>query len=479
MQRKNKDKTGSLLSLKTYFLSLKKLFKFWLIAALLICFLNVGYSFGEKIVTGNVTAIVNFSFDGIESGVDPNGNKFDVSAMKTKEIIQDSLDELDLNDADAEKIGSYISIDGVVPSDVIERITNYTSLFDSETVASSKYIQDTSYYPTQYKIELEYAKAGLSKKDGAELLNKMTEKYYNVFYNTYGYNVSLESAVKSIDYKDYDYVDAVDVFNASLSSLQNYINELASKDNTRFRAENGYSFADISASIDTIRNEDLDWISSYIMLNNVTKDKDALIENYKFRIDDLKRNKKIAEETVNALAETIEEYEKSSILIFANATDGASASLNQSSDTYNNLITQKLDAQSTLSSCEQNINRYEERIKSLESGSSNKSENEIVESKFENISLKIDNLLTAANETAVEYYETVFLNNAYTVISPADSSMISIVKSAIAGSINNITMFECILIALYLSVSVVICFVKIPEPSGRKNKKTKKAKKSK
>ena len=98
--------------------------------------------------------------------------------------------------------------------------------------------RDTSYYPTQYKIVLECgSETGLSKKEGALLLNKITEKYREVFYNNYGYNSSLESAVVSIDYTEYDYVDAVDVFDSSLGSLKNYIDELAASDNTRFRSE--------------------------------------------------------------------------------------------------------------------------------------------------------------------------------------------------------------------------------------------------
>ena len=159
---------------------------------------------------------------------------------------------------------------------------------------------------------------------------------------------------------------AVDVFDSSLGSLKNYIDELAASDNTRFRSETGYTFADLSSSIDTVRNEDLDWISSYITLNNVTKDKKNLIANYKFKIEDLKRSKIISEEQLKAVSETIEVYEKNSILIFSNATDAANASLTQSSDTYDNLITQKIEAQANLSACEQNIKRYEERIKSLD-----------------------------------------------------------------------------------------------------------------
>lgn len=96
----------------------------------------------------------------------------------------------------------------------------------------------------------------------------------------------------SIDYNDYDYVDAVSVFDSSLKSLKEYIDDLAKHDNIRFRSDqSGYTFADLSQSIETIRTEDLDMILSYIVYNNVTKDKENLIANYEFKIEELTRSK--------------------------------------------------------------------------------------------------------------------------------------------------------------------------------------------
>lgn len=479
MQEKKKDNNSAwnMLTLKTYLGKLRKFFKIWLIATIIIAVLNVGINLGLNLFNGTVQTTVNFSFDGIESGIDPNGNKFDVNDIKSKEIVQESIDELGLG-LNAEDIINYISIDGIVPEDVIERITHYNSILSSgssdSTIDTYRNIQDTSYYPTQYKISLECHEVGLGQKDSAALLNKITEKYYTEFYNKYGYNESLGAAVKSIDYKDYDYVDAIEVFNASLGSLKNYINELASSDQTRFRAENGYTFADISASIDTIRNEDLDWISSYIFLNNVTKDKKTLIENYKFRIEELKREKTIAEETIDSVTESIEVYEKNAILIFNNATEGVNAEIYESSDTYDSLISKKLSAQSSYSSCEEKIKLYESRIKSLESGNSDQSDIEAVELQLDNVSAKIDTLLETASETSKEYYEENYLNNAYTVLEPASSSVISIVVSSVKDSMRNIMVFELFLTALYFTVSAIDGFRKTPEGSGAKSKKSKK-----
>ena len=244
----------------------------------------------------------------------------------------------------------------------------------------------------------------LNFKDCVNLLNKLAEDYQQTFFASYGYKKSLENAVTAIDYNDYDYIDAISVFDSSLLSLQDYINELADKDETRFRSEkSGYSFADLSQSIETIRTEDLDMISSYITIYNVTKDKENLIVNYKFKIEELERQKKINEQKLQALSETIEIYEKNSIVIFANATSGTDATLNQSTDTYDTLIDEQIASQKTLSNCEQQIEKYNKRIKALESSSKKGSEDKVKED-FEKINNKIDTLLESVNITVSEYY---------------------------------------------------------------------------
>lgn len=467
---RHNSKTTNVLSFRKYLSRLKKLFRYWIIAAIIIGLLSFIFTLTGKIFTGKISTMVNFSFDGIELGIDPNGNKFDVNNIKSEEVIKKSLEDLGYTDKDPELIAANISIDGIIPENVIERITHYTPNY-GENIVSSKSIADTSYYPTQYKIELRCENIGMNKKSAAKLLNKITENYNQAFYNSYGYNPSLESAVMAIDYKEYDYVDAVDVFTSSLKSLQNYINELAAKDTLRFRSEKGYTFSDISASIDTVCNEDLDIISSYIMSNNVTKDKKTLIANYEFKIENLKRQKKSAQEMLDSIGKTIETYEKDSIIIYGNTSDSQSASITQSSDAYNELISQKISAQSTLSSCDQNINLYNKRIASLNSSSLTASYNEYVEKEFERISSKVNSLLETTNETASEYYEKVLLNNAYSVLSEANPSILQMIKEAISELPEKAMAFELLLTAVYLTASVVFCFVSFPNRTKKKSSK--------
>lgn len=461
-RRQFSDKTDvcSVLSAKDFFKKLKKYFIPWLIAAMVLAAAVLGYSITINIINGQVSVLVNFSYDGIEAGMDPLGNKFDVNEIKSRTLIEKCLDDLGMSEADPEAIYNNIAISGLVPSDVIDRITSYTPVYDSDEIVSSKNIQDSTYYPTQYSIELDCRKAGLSRKDSVLFLNRLTEEYSNQFFENYGYNKSLENAVISIDYNDYDYVDAVSVFDSSLKSLKEYIDDLAKHDNIRFRSEqSGYTFADLSQSIETIRTEDLDMILSYIVYNNVTKDKENLIANYEFKIEELTRSKNIYKERLQSINDTISNYEKNSILIFGNATDGSNATLNQSSDTYDNMIDDKVRAETNLSTCEQNISLYENRIQSLKSGTQKSGVSELVEKDFEKLNNKIHTMLEAVNITATEYFEEVLFSNAYKILSPATESVFYVIKSSVKDSVNIILAIELILMAAYLVVSAAAVYI--------------------
>lgn len=477
-----KKTASSLLSLKTYLSKLKSFFKLWISIAIIAAVICSGGLFVKNIITTEVSTTINFSFDGIESGLAPDGNKFEINEIKSVELVSKTLEDLGLTNIDAENLAQCIKIEGIVPADVIDRIIEYTPRFSSEekeSIESSQNIQDTSYYPTQYMLKLECSDTELNNEQSAEFLNKLCENYNTYFYSTYGYNTSLESAVISIDYESYDYVDAVDVFASSLSSLRNYITELERDDNTRFRSKEGYTFADLSASIDAIRTEDLDWISSYILLNNVSKDSETLIANYQYRIENLKRSKIISSETVDAIAATLEIYEKNSILLFANATDGTNATLNQSNDTYDNLISQKINAETRLTECDQKIKIYEERIKALELGETKESDIEIVENELAKISDKINNLLSIANATASEFYEDVLFYNAYTILRPASSSIFTVLKNSIFDNLGLIISLESLILAAYMILALISCFTNIKCPALIKSKFTKKNNKQK
>ena len=196
----------------------------------------------------------------------------------------------------------------------------------------------------------------------------MLECYSKHFFNSYGYNKSLSKSLNAFDYQNYDYAEAIDVFDSSLTKLSTYITQVSSNDTTRFRsAETGYTFADLTEAIETIRERNLDTIDSYVSINSVTKDKETLLTYYMFRIESLQRHLAICNETLASVNDSIANYKKNTILYFSQGEAQKDTDMTASiaSQEYYELFEKRQSIQNDLSSTAQQINLYNKRIERL------------------------------------------------------------------------------------------------------------------
>lgn len=466
LKNESDEKDEVVISLSGIFKKLKKFFIIWIVAAVAVGFLAVAFSG----LTGadqykSMTALVSFTFDGIEKGKDPAGNVFEVNTIKSPAVIEKALTQLGHPLTEVESIRQGISIEGMIPTDAIDRITTYKSIYESASnsaLSAAQQMLDTTYYPTQFKVHFNYANTGLDNADAVEVFNTVLECYRDYFFETYGYNEALGSSVTALDYTTYDYAEAVDVFSNTLSTLRSYVNNLASDDTTRFRsAATGYTFADLSEAIKAVQSMDLDRISSYVTVNNVTKDKDTLVYYYEYRIDALTREKTIAAENLATVTEAFANYEKDTIMIFGDGTEGTDTVSNVASDKYDNLIQQKINAQNTLSTVTQQINFYNDRLKALKSNpAGSEAKMEKVEADLVSLNEKVNSLIDSVNKTADEYYNTVAFANAYNILVPASaSSVVRTVKDVISDSMMTILVLEALLVVVYIGVAFVTAII--------------------
>ncbi len=465
LKNEQEDKDEVVISLSGIFKKFKKFFALWLVAAIVVGILTVTISaLFTQDQHKTLTALVSFTYDGIEDGRDPSGNEFDPNSLKTPAVIEAALTELNLPLEDLESIRSNIRINGLIPQDAYDRIVTYKNVYEnaqSGALSAAEAMLDVDYYPTQYQVVFNYAGTEYDADDAVQVFNTVLECYRDYFFDTYGYNRALGSAVTAINYTDYDYAEAVDVFSSSLSTLQSYVGNLSSEDTTRFRsAATGYTFADLSEAIKTIKNMDLDIISSYITINNVTKDKDSLINYYDYRIETLKREKTIAEEKLAVITESINSYVKDEIFIFGNGTDTTDTQSTVASEQYDALYRQRINVQSELSTATQQINFYTQRKTELQRKPvGTDAEKERVEGDLAKLNEKITDLIEKVNLTADEYYETVTFANAYNILVPASSSATTTVKNVIKDSIVIALILEALLFVAYICVAFVTAII--------------------
>lgn len=472
INNREEDKDSIVISLSQIFRKLKQFIAVWLAASIVAGILTViAVSFKTMHEKHPVTALVSFSYSGIEKGKDPAGRVFDINSIKNPAVIEDALTQLGMDIEKLEDIRANTTFYGIIPEDAVNRITAYRNIYENAStgnLAAAQAMLDETYYPTKFKVTFDYSAAGFSKSDGVTVLNQLLECYRAYFYDQYGFNNSLGTAISAVSYTDYDYAEQVDVFKTALDTIERYLTQLSKEDSTLFRSNiTGYTFNDLLQAAQTVESIDLDRISSYISVNNITKDKTASIAYYDYRIESLTRTQIQTQERLDSLEVSIQNYVKDTILIFGNGTDGNDTSYSQASEEYDKLLERKDSLTAELAAAKQNINYYQSRRDALNSNkNANDSQKKQVEDDLASLSEKLSNLVSLTEQTADEYYADVAFENAYNILVPAVNSAGASMSYVINSAVMPLIMVEALIFVVY----VMYAFIRAIADGNRKKK---------
>ena len=457
LKQEEKNEEEVVVSFSAIIRKLKKYFAVWLLVSILVGGLIAGVSvFFRTTSMTPVHAIVSFTHKGIEKGKNPDGTDFDPNSLKSPEIIENALRtcnfELDL----LEPVRRGLEIEGIIPENAYQRMRTYQNVYETASsgqLAAAQAMLDVSWVSTQYTITFNYKDAKVSRSDAVQILNAMLDAYRDYYFENFGYNEAFGNNLATMDYTDYDYAQAVDMFRTELKSMSRYVNGLATDDTSRFRSSvTGYTFADLKAAISSVQTLDLDLISSYLNVNNISKDKERLQTYYEYRIENLELEQQTNKETLAAIEKAFESYEKDQVIIFSDTVGNTETTV--SSDEYDKLINRRIAAQADLSETNQNIAFYKQRLATLKkSASSGTAKTERIEKDLAKLKEKIDELNELVNKTADGYYRNVSLSDSYNILVPATSAVASTIKSGISKAIVPIFGIEAIMLVIYVGVS--------------------------
>ncbi|MBQ9905169.1 MAG: lipopolysaccharide biosynthesis protein [Oscillospiraceae bacterium] len=457
LKQHEKNEEQVVVSISAIIRKLKKYFAVWLLVAIIIGGLIAGVSvFFRTTSMTPVHAIVSFTHKGIEKGKNPDGTDFDYNTLKSPEIIEAALKECNLDKSLLEAVRRGMQIEGIIPEDAYQRMSTYKHVYEASSsgqLAAATAMLDVSWVSTQYNLTFNYKESGLTRSDAVQVLNAMLAAYRDYYFREFGYNEAFGNSLAAMDYTDYDYAQAVDMFRTELKSLNRYVTGIAADDTARFRSsETGYTFADLKDAINSVQTLDLDLISSYLNVNNVSKDKERLQTYYEWRIENLELEQKADKEALAAVEHAFSSYEKDQVIIFSDSV--ANTETTVSSEEYDKLINRRIDAQEKLTETNQNIEYYKQRLATLKKTStSGTAKAERIEKDLAKLKTKIDNLIDLVNGTADDYYRNVALSDSYNILVPATSAVATTVQSGIKKAVVPIFGIEAVLLMVYLAVS--------------------------
>lgn len=187
----------------------KKLFGYMLMLAICTGVVLGALVTGVKALLGSTSyasAVISFSYDGIDQGQDPNGGALDVTKIKSTPIVSAALDTLQMDKVDVEDVRSALKITGVIPDSVKQEIAVINTVAEDATEYYTN-ISDLDYFPSQYVVRLNKLK-GVNGEKTNELLNAILAAYRDYFMDTYANTDVLSVSTGVLNYEDYDYLQA-------------------------------------------------------------------------------------------------------------------------------------------------------------------------------------------------------------------------------------------------------------------------------
>ena len=356
---------------------------------------------------------------------------YDVTRIKSPAVLEEALNELGLDILDAEKFRNAVEISGVIPSAAYERLSMYYDMINKNganmDLSSLDALLNAEYSISQYTVSFHYRDAGLAQQEGVAFLNALLRAYRNYCVKVYKHDISMGNSLGVIDYREYDYAEAANIFNNTLSTITSHLSSLEDAAGSFRSTDTGLTFQDLRRTASVLKNIDLDRISSYIVIHSVSEnDAETEIAYYRWRIEQIEQRRNVQRTRFYALEDSINNYRKDDILII-NGVNGNSvvSSPTDVNANYDSMIQDKLDAEAAISSSTRSIRYYESVIEGFETAeaTSKPEDNAFVRESLKILNEKVNQLISNVNRTANEYYETVAFVDEVRVLIPPTSEV--------------------------------------------------------
>lgn len=398
-----------------------KAFAYLLIAAVCFGFLVAavitvaGSLFGKE---NYASAVITFSFDGIEEGMDPNGAPFDVNKLKSTQVVNRALEMLGWTGKDVDSIRSNIKLEGVIPDAVKQKIAVINTVAEDAAEYYTN-IEKLDYFPSQYTVTL-YRCCGLSRSETCELLDAVMASYREYFMDSYANVETLGKITAVMNIESYDYLQAADMLEREIKTMQNYV-EAKAKEAPDFRANvTGLSFSDLAGSIDAIRQLDLNNFISFVQSNQLTKDAGVQVDYYRYQIEQYNMQIQENQSQLFEIEQMIQNYQKDPVIVMSNQESVTESS--QKNEYYDSLLEKKLALTEEISALNSSLNEAYLRISALNESSDRAAKEEDYQYADGLLAGLLDTVNAWAEivqQTAEEYYETEAYASAYRISIPA------------------------------------------------------------
>lgn len=274
-----------------------------------IIFGMLGTAYNLLILNRQMSMVIEFNYPGAEKGLNPDGSVFDVSELKSPEVIEKAKEHLDDKSLDTEFLRSRILVTTKLSDNSVDKVIS--------AVQSEKNI---IYMPTAFYIY--YSQKDKFSKNESRLFMESLAKAYSDFFNEkYSEKNDILSFVASEhDFENIDYIEIHRILKNKVDSMLNYIKAHQNEDRA-FYSEDNKSLGMAAKKLESFRDTSLEKFYSYIIQNGLSKNSKEYVESLDYFINDNKIAYEKAIEGSEMIKDSVSKYNQDSVVVFVPSVD--------------------------------------------------------------------------------------------------------------------------------------------------------------
>ena len=295
-------------------------------------------------------ASILFSFNGAAKGNAPNGSPLDVSDLTSDEILNAALEASGLSGTyNAEQVRDNLSVTGVFPDNIVEQMTRYVSILDSN---ASKQAPLTDYHATEFTVVLYHElDPNLSSNQLKTLLQNIMAAYRDHFARTNAMKLDPSTDMLA-RITDFDYPLQLQAISNSNARLSRYAQEMADLA-PEFQVK-GKGFADIVVRFRNL-DSDVDSVSAAVTMNAVSRDPARLKSRYEMDLAMLNSRLDIETEELSLLASLMNGYTRESAIYVVSSSSTLNKIESESTGIYDAIVRRHTEVTKELADTDRNV----------------------------------------------------------------------------------------------------------------------------
>ena len=277
----------------------QRLFKRKYLIVLLVTvllFALMGFLYNVFIVNRQKSMVIEFNYPGAEKGLNPDGSTFEISDLKSTEVIEKAKQNLKA-DIDTEFLRSRVFITSKITGQMLDKI-----------VSAVQDEKNSVYMPTTFYIYYSQ-KNKFSENESEIFMENLSKAYTEYFTEKYSEkNDVLIFNPEDYDFESKDYIEIYTTLKNKADSMQSYIKN-HQNENRAFYADDRDNLGMAAKKIENFSSINLEKFYAYIVQNAITKNNDSTLKRTDYIINEntLEYNKLF--DASNIAREALAQYE--------------------------------------------------------------------------------------------------------------------------------------------------------------------------